>query len=343
MSKKDVVKRVNVNSLVSNLMGSFKKALPKHIDPIKFGRVILTEFRRNPKLLECSQASIMGALMSCSETGLMPGIIGDSCLIPYYNSESKSLECQFQIMFKGYLKLARNTEDLKLSVEVVYSNDVFEYIKGTEETLKHIPKLTDKGDRIAVYAIGKTGNTQTIVILNKDDIEKVRGVAKTKKIWDLWTDEMWKKTAIKRLIKLMALSTEQRQKLSLDEKTIHGLDVYGEDITDWDTSLYAGKEPPEKKDTKKTEPENGNKDYKKLLWETLNKMFNDDMEMFDSKLKQLTAFESTDKKTGKKTPVQGTSDIDGMSEKRAMIAYHKLERELKGENNERNLETDPEY
>jgi len=134
---KNVVKKVNANTLISNLMGSFKKALPKHIDPIKFGRVILTEFRRNPKLMECSQASIMGALLSCAETGLMPGIIGDSCLIPYYNSDTKSLECQFQIMFKGLLKLMRNTEDVKLSVDVVYANDIFEYVKGTEETLTY--------------------------------------------------------------------------------------------------------------------------------------------------------------------------------------------------------------
>ena len=337
MSKKDVVKRVNANSLVSNLMGSFKKALPKHIDPIKFGRVILTEFRRNPKLLECSQASIMGALMSCSETGLMPGIIGDSCLIPYYNSESKSLECQFQIMFKGYLKLARNTEDLKLSVEVVYSNDVFEYIKGTEETLKHIPKLTDKGDRIAVYAIGKTGNTQTIVILNKDDIEKVRGVAKTKKIWDLWTDEMWKKTAIKRLIKLMDLSTEQRQKLSLDEKTVHGMDVYGADITDWDTSTYADKEPPElkkkesKKETKKEdpEPEKENKDYRKLIFEGLNEMFEGNQNMADKKLIQLSTYEFTDKKTDEVIQVKGKWDIEKLSAGEAQVVWHKLEKELK--------------
>jgi len=34
--------------------GEFEKVLPKHIPPERFGRVVLTEVSRMPKLLDCT-------------------------------------------------------------------------------------------------------------------------------------------------------------------------------------------------------------------------------------------------------------------------------------------------
>jgi len=140
---------------------------------------------------------------------------------------------------------------------------------------------------------------------------------------------MWKKSGVKRLLKLMNLSTEQRKHLSLDEKTTLGTDIYSEDITDWNTSLYAGKEPPkieEKKEAKKekSEPEKKeNKDYYKLIFDALGEMFEGNQNMADKKLVQLTSFVN---EKGEK--IKGTWDLEKMSRKQAEVVWHKLEKEI---------------
>ena len=93
------------------------------------------------------------------------------------------------------------------------------------------------------------------------------------------------------------------------------------------------KEPPkieEKKEAKKekSEPEPENKDYKKLIFETLDNMFEGNQTMADKKLVQLTAYEFTNEKK-ELVKVKGTWNLEELSEKKAQVVWHKLEKEIK--------------
>ena len=65
-------------------------ALPRHITPAYFMRVVLTAVQRNPKLAQCTSISFLGAVLQCAQLGLVPdGFLGQAYLIPYENHKRK--------------------------------------------------------------------------------------------------------------------------------------------------------------------------------------------------------------------------------------------------------------
>lgn len=232
------------SQFISEYLKSFIEVMPKHIPLQYFGRVILTEFRRTPKLLICSKASLLGAMMSCAETGLLPGPYNYSYIIPYFNKHTGQYEAQFQFGYQGLVQLTRNTGEIKVVfAEVVYKGDEFSYKYGTNKYLDHIPKPGRSSQKnakmIHVYAIAEDihGNKH-FTVLDFDDVMKIKASAKasTDKYspWVQWESEMWKKSGLKRLTKFLPLSTEQRIKLDYDESTRLGTGAFDVDITDWD-------------------------------------------------------------------------------------------------------------
>ena len=81
----------------------FATALPKHINSDRFVRIAITTIRQNPKLAQCSQESLLGALMVSAQLGLEPGTLGQCYLIPFENKKLGKVECQFQIGYKGLI------------------------------------------------------------------------------------------------------------------------------------------------------------------------------------------------------------------------------------------------
>ncbi|MEV2910784.1 recombinase RecT [Paenibacillus larvae] len=119
---------------------TIKTLVPKHMTPERLARITLTACSRTPKLAECTPASIVGAVMNCATLGLEPNLIGHAYLVPYWNNKTKTLECQFQIGYKGFIDLIRRTGDVsKIYAETVYENDLFVYTKGEDKRLVHIP------------------------------------------------------------------------------------------------------------------------------------------------------------------------------------------------------------
>ena len=47
-------------------------ALPKHLTPDRMARVALTTVLKTPKLAECDPASVLQALLTCSQPGIAP-------------------------------------------------------------------------------------------------------------------------------------------------------------------------------------------------------------------------------------------------------------------------------
>jgi recombination protein RecT len=130
-------------------------------------------------------------------------------------------EVQFQVGYKGLLALARRSGEIStITAEVVHANDTFAYQLGDEPMIDHKPSLEDEpGEPIFVYAIAKLkdGGIQRVV-MTRGAIEKIRTRSKAGSSGPWVTDweEMAKKTAIKRLCKLLPMSIELADAIATD-------------------------------------------------------------------------------------------------------------------------------
>lgn len=202
-------------------------ALPRHYTPDQFTTIVRTQINRNPKLAECDQSSFLTAMITAAQMGIAPDGRGGH-LIPRFNSRSQRMECTFQPDYKGLVGLVRKNENVAdIYAEVVYENDSFKVTKGLHRDLIHEqdPKK-ERGAAIGAYAvIAYKDGTHSWEWMPRADIENVRNRSDSWKAhvakgydtpWKTDEGEMFKKTALKRLIKLADISQETSDRLAVD-------------------------------------------------------------------------------------------------------------------------------
>lgn len=188
----------------------------------RLARIALTECRRNPKLLDCTQESLLGAVMQCAQMGLEPGPMGLAYLIPYKQ------EATFQIGYKGLMNLVWRSDQISsVQSEVVRERDLFKFSHGIPPELRHVPATGDRGAATHVYAvIGTTTGGWIFRVMSTEEIDAHRKRFSQKKQtgpWDTDWDEMACKTVLKRTAKRAPVSTEAQQAIVLDDKAELGL------------------------------------------------------------------------------------------------------------------------
>ena len=208
-----------------NFISEIEKALPAHIDAQKMIRVCITAATKTPKLLDCDRKTVYKSIIECSQLGLMPdGITGEAYLIPFNNRRANKLECQIIVGYRGLMKLARNTDEISsISAHVIHSKDEFHVELGDNEKIHHIPrwKDDDPGEVVGAYAIChfKNGGIQR-VIMNRRQIDGIRARSKSGSFsdspWATDYEEMAKKTVIRRLSKLLPMSSDLAKALDKD-------------------------------------------------------------------------------------------------------------------------------
>ncbi|GAK01482.1 recombinational DNA repair protein RecT [Geomicrobium sp. JCM 19055] len=62
-----------ISAYLKKMGPEFERAMPKHMDADRLGRIALTTIRQNPDLLQASIPSLMGAVMQAAQLGLEPG------------------------------------------------------------------------------------------------------------------------------------------------------------------------------------------------------------------------------------------------------------------------------
>lgn len=192
-----------------------KKAIPKHLSPERFLRIAITALTRTPKLAECTQTSLCKCLLDLSAVGLEPD--GRRAhLIPY------GKECTLIIDYKGLVELIRRSGDVvSLRAETVCKNDDFSWENG--EITHRIEWRRPRGEVQAVYAEArlKSGEVQTAT-MTYDEVESIRKRSKAGNNGPWKTDwpEMAKKTAVRRLSKMLPLSAEVSENIDKVDKPI---------------------------------------------------------------------------------------------------------------------------
>jgi recombination protein RecT len=257
--------RKGLAELVEMNMEEIGNALPPGImEPKRFARIVLTEFRKTPRLLLCTPESFLGALFQTAQLGLEPGgQLGHAFLIPYENSKltrdrgELTLECQLQIGYKGFVELGGRRGIILRSREV-RENDEIAFDLGSNEYLHHTWKMgTPRGDVIGfwgkvVMPDGKV--TFTVMEIPEIDARKQRSSAVRsgrKTPWDTDYDAMARKTVIRAMVPQVALAPELQTALKADEAVIersaHGdlSYIYRDAI---DTTSQVGASSPSKED-----------------------------------------------------------------------------------------------
>ncbi len=227
VSTKD--KMTNVRQLVERQIPEIRRAVPRGIDPQRFARVALTTFQQVPALLDCTPASLMGAMMQAAAWGLeLDPVLGMAYLVPYRD------RCQLIIGYQGLIELARRSGEVRnVIARAVHERDRFKYRFGLDELLEHEPFAgEDPGPLVYVYAIAYLANSvevnrdgralqgKVFDVMSVAEVEKIRdrSAAKNSGPWKTDYEAMGKKTVIRRLCKYLPKSVEMAQALSEDEK-----------------------------------------------------------------------------------------------------------------------------
>jgi recombination protein RecT len=189
------------------------KALPRHITPDRFARVFLTTVGKTPKLKECTPASLLKCCMDCSALGLEPDN-RRAYLIPY------GKEATLIIGYQGLVELVRRSGDVTaIRAETVCEQDAFSWANGVID--HQIDWRNPRGNVQAVYAEAKlkSGEVQTAV-MTRDEVEGIRRRSKagTSGPWVSDWAEMAKKTAVRRLVKMLPMSSEIHQAIERDDE-----------------------------------------------------------------------------------------------------------------------------
>ena len=195
-------------------------AVPRHLTVDRLLRVAMTSIQRTPKLLDCTQKSLLSCVMTCAQLGLEPdAFLGQAYLVPFKNKGV--LEAQLIPGYRGYIALARRSGEVQsVSAQVVYENDEFVLQYGLEDILKHVPAEGDRGQAKGAYVVFRyKDGSYSFDYMSTEDIEKIRSrsMAKDNGPWVTDWAEMAKKTVIKRHAKLAPLSVEFQQASALED------------------------------------------------------------------------------------------------------------------------------
>lgn len=208
-----------IRQLIEAYQPQFERVLPEFTSAKRFVRVALTATTRNPKLMECDQASFFLALLRLAELGLEPDGYR-AHLIPFENRKRGVLECQLIIDYKGLAELVlRSGHVSDLQADCVCENDHFEYDTGVITSHK-IDFRKPRGNPFAFYAraILKSG-VKKYEVMSLDDVNAVRARSKARDSGPWVTDfnEMAKKTVFKRMAKWLPLTPSVRDALDIDD------------------------------------------------------------------------------------------------------------------------------
>lgn len=233
--------RKDVKSLLEGpaFRAEIAKVLPKHLTPERMIRVAITATMKTPKLLQCTADSLTRCMLDCSALGLEPD--GRRAhLIPFEDKRNNVTICTLIIDYKGLVELAMRSGLVShLYADVVREGDLFEYSLG--EIKVHVPwflrrdsdRPAEAGADLAVYAFARmTSGASAVAVMSVDEVYSIRDNSQgwqafkkgfTKKNpWDPsdWVSEqeMKKKTALRRLCKVLPLSPEFRDAVEKDDE-----------------------------------------------------------------------------------------------------------------------------
>ena len=210
------------------MSSQFGVALPSHIKPEKFQRVVLTVVQSTPDLLEADRQSLFDSCIKCASDGLIPD--GREAALTVFNTKVKRggrdewiKKVQYIPMLAGIQKRVRNSGLIdSIQAHVIYEKDTFEWEQGFDERIVHKPFFPgDRGKPVGVYAIAKfKDGSRQFEVMDVAEIERIRAASKTGQYgpWKDWWAEMARKSVFKRLAKWLPLDADVDELIEYDNR-----------------------------------------------------------------------------------------------------------------------------
>lgn len=212
MTTADYLQAINDNLMKE--MTTHKDALPPGFNRMRFALncvTVIQDMLKDPKkkanLEKVAMESVLTTFMKGAYLGL-DFLNGECYAIPYGS------QMQFQTDYKGEIKLCKkySKDPIKdIYAKVVREGDEFvEEITGGVQNIEFRPKPFSDADMIGAFAVCvyKDG-TMIYDTMSKKEIEHVRNTyskAKDSQAWRSSTGEMYKKTVLRRLCKMVDLN-----------------------------------------------------------------------------------------------------------------------------------------
>ncbi len=195
------------------------------------------ELSKNEKLNNCTTDSICGAIMSCAQYGLEPGIAGMVYLIPRWNKHKKNNDISVMIGYRGMIEMAYRTGMVStIRAFMVYEKDEFKMKLGSNCLIDHTRSTGNRGEKLGAYAIvTMKDGSQHFDFMDICEIDRIKNqygnVQKNDKgqeygPWVTEYDAMAQKTVIRKVLKYAPTSVRLNALISLDE----AYDYDGQDL-----------------------------------------------------------------------------------------------------------------
>lgn len=226
-----------VKTMLGNNMEAIETALANMLDPKQFLRICMTTFQRGGKnMLAADPRSFVAACVEAAQLQMKPdSVLGDCYLIPRRDKESGLTLVNFQLGYRGAIKIVRRSGEVgDISPEVAYENDEFNVQYGTDRLITHRPWFvlgkSEPGKVIAAYNVAelKDGRKSFRVVTRDKLLEAAErsGDPRDKKWSNVWMnhfDEMAMKTAIWRHTKRLPVQDDAARILARDELRDSGM------------------------------------------------------------------------------------------------------------------------
>jgi recombination protein RecT len=179
-----------------------RHSLPPDISPDVFIRAIVTSAQINPEILACSWQSVWTACLRACRDGLLPDGI-EGAIVPFKGTAT------WIPMYQGLLRRFRRSGQFKwINAGIVHDGETFEHwIDETGEHFKHVPGDNIDAPITKIYALATTKDGGVFVaVLTKAEADKIKNMSRTTREdapWKIWPGEMYKKTALRRLSKML--------------------------------------------------------------------------------------------------------------------------------------------
>lgn len=201
--------------------------LPATIRPDHFRAGVLAQVFKNPGIVSCNVASIWSAFYGAASLGLdLNPAAKLAHVLPYKG------KAQLIVGYQGFIELAYRCEEVAaIECDVVREGDDFAFKREADATrFSHMPNwlAREPGELVATYAVCRFhGGGVVAVVLPRWEVLAIKAKSPSAGAsFSPWNDkqaesEMWKKTAIRRLAKLIPQANELRHALQLTIAEVH--------------------------------------------------------------------------------------------------------------------------
>ena len=229
---KELTPQQKMSGMLQRMLPEIKKAVGKTMTPERFSRIALSLFNGNPQFWEASPTSFLSALMQSAQCGLEPNtVLGEAYVIPYKNTKQNIVEVNFQVGYKGILKMALNTGEYEaIYAHEVREGDEFSYEYGLHKNLIHKPADVPSTKVTHYYAVYKLKNGGfDFVVWSRERVDQhardfsknylYKGNINQNSVWYKNFDSMAKKTVLLDVLKYAPKSVEMARALDMDYKS----------------------------------------------------------------------------------------------------------------------------